>query len=211
MRLFPWAPPAPARRAVVSNRRFALFVPLADASAGMFAPMQRILIIGSGGAGKSTLARRLGERTGLPVIHLDAHFWHDGWVETPKEEWGRVVAEMIQCDAWVMDGNYGGTLAARLAACDTVIFLDMPRLTCAWRIVRRRFTHSGRARAEMPAGCPERLSWEFFQWVWMYPSRRRPDILARLSGLRPDQRVVILRNNDQIDGLLATVIAPPPR
>lgn len=172
--------------------------------------MRRILIIGSGGAGKSALARRLGASAGLPVIHLDAHFWHDGWVETPKEEWNRIVGEMLQRDAWIMDGNYGGTLDLRLAACDTVIFLDMPRLTCAWRVIRRRFMHSGRARPEMPAGCPERLSWEFFQWVWTYPRRRRAGILARLSTLRPDQRVVILRTAGQVDGFLATVAGMAP-
>ena len=174
--------------------------------------MRRVLIIGSGGAGKTTLAKRLAARSGLPVIHLDAHFWHDGWVETPKDEWSRLVDAMIQRDAWIMDGNYGGTLDARLAACDTVIFLDVPRFTCAWRIVKRRFIFSGRARAEMPTGCPERLSWEFFQWVWTYPRRRRAGILARLSGVRPDQRVVILRSTHDIDGFLATVSAEaPPR
>lgn len=71
--------------------------------------MRRVLVIGCGGAGKSTLARQLGEATGLPVIHLDAHYWRPGWVETPKETWRAAVDELIAADAWIMDGNYSGT------------------------------------------------------------------------------------------------------
>ena len=72
--------------------------------------MKRVLVIGSGGAGKSTFATRLGARLGLPVIHLDRVYWQPGWVETPKDEWLRKVEEMCAADAWVMDGNYSGTL-----------------------------------------------------------------------------------------------------
>src|SRR4051812_22129729 len=72
--------------------------------------MRRVLVIGSGGAGKSTFARSLAERLGLPLIHLDALYWRPGWVETPKEEWAREVRRLLSADRWVMDGNYGGTL-----------------------------------------------------------------------------------------------------
>ena len=89
--------------------------------------MRRVLVIGSGGAGKSTFAARLAARTGLPLIHLDACFWRSGWDPTPPDEWARRVADLMSRQEWVMDGNYGGTLDARLAACDTVIFLDVPR------------------------------------------------------------------------------------
>ena len=92
--------------------------------------MRRVLLIGSGGAGKSTLARRIAARTGLPLIHLDALYWKPGWVETPAAPWRETVAGLLQRDTWVMDGNYGGTLDLRLAACDTAIFLDLPPRIC---------------------------------------------------------------------------------
>src|SRR4051812_11836598 len=98
--------------------------------------MRRVVVIGSGGAGKSTLARRIGERLGLPVIHLDAEHWQSGWIEPSKEEWARRVSELVKADAWVIDGNYGGTMDSRLAACDTAIFLDLPRSLCVVRVVR---------------------------------------------------------------------------
>jgi adenylate kinase family enzyme len=95
--------------------------------------MKRILIIGSGGAGKSTLSRCLQKLLGIPLVHLDSIFWKPGWVETPRPEWKRIVCELVQGDSWIMDGNYSGTLDIRIDACDTIIFLDLPRTTCSWR------------------------------------------------------------------------------
>ncbi len=73
-----------------------------------------------------------------------------------------------------MDGNYGGTLARRLAACDTVVFLDMPRLLCLLRVVRCFLRYRGRSRPGMAAGCHEQLTWSFLCWIWQYPRRRWP-------------------------------------
>ena len=156
--------------------------------------MRRVLVIGSSGAGKSTFAARLGERTRLPVIHLDAHYWRAGWQETPREEWAARVDELVACDAWIIDGNYGGTMERRLAACDTVIFLDFPRALCLWRVIKRRVLFQGRSRPDMAEGCPEQLTWEFIRWVWTYPRERRPGVLKRLGELKEGQKVVRLRS-----------------
>lgn len=167
--------------------------------------MQRVLVIGSGGAGKSTLAVRLAERTGLPVIHLDALYWRAGWQEPSEEEWAAKVGELIRGPRWIMDGNYGGTLDMRLAACDTAIFLDVSRMRCLWRILRRRVRFHGRSRPDMVEGCPERLNWEFTAWIWTYPIRRRPTIMRQLSALRPDQRAIVLRSDAEVEAFLQSV------
>jgi adenylate kinase family enzyme len=167
--------------------------------------MQRVLVIGSGGAGKSTFAARLAGRTGLPLIHLDAAYWKLGWVETPKPAWVEAVRRLAAGERWVMDGNYGGTLDLRLAACDTVILLDLPRLVCATRVLRRWMRFRGRSRPDMTPGCPERLSWEFLRWVWTYPSERRPGILLRLSRLRSDQRAIVLRSAGEVEDFLRSI------
>lgn len=167
--------------------------------------MQKVLVIGSSGAGKSVFARRLAVRTGLPLIHLDAIYWKPGWVKTPKEAWARTVDELLARDRWVMDGNYAGTLDRRLAACDTVVFLDLPRSVCLWRAVKRRVTFRGSARPDMTPGCRERLTWQFIRWIWEYPRRRRPGVLARLAALRPGQRAVVLRSTAEVDDFLRSI------
>ena len=157
--------------------------------------MQRILVIGSGGAGKSTLARQVAERLALPIVHLDARYWHAGWTTTPKDEWAREVARLIAGDAWVMDGNYSGTLDLRIPAADTVVFLDVPRLVCLWRVVKRRMEFRNRSRPDMPPECPERLTWQFIDWIWRYPRRQRPRVLERLRAVAAEKRVIILTSS----------------
>ena len=169
--------------------------------------MQRVLVIGSGGAGKSTLAREIGARTGLPVVHLDALYWQPGWLPTPDAEWRAIVEQLVARDAWVMDGNYGGTLDTRLAACDTVVFLDLPRAVCLTRIVRRWLRNVGRTRADMAPGCPERMTWEFVRWIWDYPRAHRPNVLRRLAALPAGTAVVILRSRRAVRRFLATLLS----
>jgi adenylate kinase family enzyme len=155
--------------------------------------MRRVLVIGSGGAGKSTFARELGARTGLPVVHLDRLYWKKCWVETSKPEWEDVVRRTIACDEWVLDGNYGGTLDLRLAAADTCVFLDLPRWTCLRRALWRNVVFRGRSRPDMTDGCPERVTWEFVRWILTYRRLRRPGIMEKLAAFETrGGRVVVL-------------------
>ncbi|HXG67078.1 MAG TPA: DNA topology modulation protein [Blastocatellia bacterium] len=168
--------------------------------------MRRVLVIGSGGAGKSTFAARLGRLLNIEVIHLDALFWNPGWVETPREEWASVVEELVKGDSWILDGNYGGTLDLRLAACDTVIFLDIPRRVCLWRVLKRTIRHRKGSRPDMGKGCPERLDWQFLKWVWSYPKERRPVILKKLEACSQSKNVFRLQSQREIERFLA--VAP---
>jgi adenylate kinase family enzyme len=163
--------------------------------------MERVLVIGSGGAGKTTVARTLADSLRLPLIHLDAHYWKAGWVETPPDEWQKRVQSFASQPRWVMDGNYGGTLDLRLAACDTVVFLDMPRVVSLWRAIRRWVKYWGRTRPDVTPGCPERFTWSFFVWIWTYPERRREKILRKLAALQ-HARVFVLSSQRQVDEFL---------
>jgi adenylate kinase family enzyme len=151
--------------------------------------MRKVLVIGSSGAGKSTFARRLGEITGLEVVRLDQHFWNPGWVETPKPEWKERVAKLIENDEWIMDGNFGGTMEMRLAACDTVIFLDMPRLLCTWRVAKRVITYRAGTRPDMAAGCRERVDVGFWWWVFNFPKRSKPAVERRLASVADSKSI----------------------
>ncbi len=162
------------------------------------------------------MARRLGELTGLPVVHLDRHYWRSGWDPTPADEWAANVDELLRSEEWIMDGNYGGTMTARIEACDTVIFLKLPRTTCISRVIKRRIENSHRSRNDLPPGCPEQLNWEFLSYLWNYPATRTPEILARLAELEGEKRVEILDNVKAVESFLHRLrpqkdgLPPPP-
>ena len=130
---------------------------------------KRIAIIGCGGSGKSTLAAKLGPALGIPVVHLDVHYWNPGWVPMPRDEWESEVESLLSRESWIMDGNYGSTMEKRLAASDAVIFMDFPRRVCLWRVIKRRFQHIRGSRPDMAPGCPERFLegrfLEFLKWI----------------------------------------------
>jgi adenylate kinase family enzyme len=149
--------------------------------AARLAACRRILLVGCSGAGKSTLARDLGRRLGLPVIHLDQHYWNPGWVPTPDDEWDRKLAALLQRPEWVMDGGYHRTFPERLAVADAVLFLDLPPALCRWRIVRRIAGSFGRVRPDLAPGCPEQIDREFLRWVWAWPRDVRPQLLKALE------------------------------
>jgi adenylate kinase family enzyme len=161
--------------------------------------MKRVLVIGSCGAGKSVFSRRLGELTGLPVIHLDRHYWRPGWIEPTKDEWRRQVEELLEGDEWIIDGNYGGTMELRLASCDTVVFLDFPRHVCTWRVVKRAIQYRGQNRPDIAEGCPEKIDWSFIEWTWNYPRRSRPHVIDRLTRATDRVRVISLRRASEVD------------
>lgn len=160
-------------------------------------------MVGSGGAGKSTLAIQLGDALGLPVVHLDAEFWRPGWVETPRDEWHARQAELVAADAWVMDGNYGGSFPLRFARADLIVVLDLPRGRCLLGIVRRSLRWWGRTRPDMGPGCPERLpTLQFARWVWRYPKDSRPRLEAALADHAGHADVVRVRSRHQARDLL---------
>jgi adenylate kinase family enzyme len=163
--------------------------------------MKKIIIIGSSGAGKSTFARRLSKATGLEVIHLDRLYWKPNWTETPKDEWRKMVEDVVQGDSWIIDGNFSGTMEPRFEACDTVIFLETPRTVCIYRILKRvAFYRKGR-RPDMADGCDEKFDWEFLKWVWNYPARSKPKVEALISRFQ-DKKIIRLKSKKDIENFL---------
>jgi adenylate kinase family enzyme len=166
--------------------------------------MKRILLIGSGGAGKSTLAQKLGEKLKLPVLHLDRMFWKPGWVEPDREKFKRDQLVWLKKKRWIIDGNYGGTQELRIKYADTVILLALSRWTCIARVLKRYLQHQGRSRPDMTPGCPERLDLEYLSWVWHYPKRGGKVALERVGKLRKNQKAVILRSPAEVERFLTS-------
>jgi adenylate kinase family enzyme len=164
--------------------------------------MKKILVIGSGGSGKSTIATRLGVLLGIEVSHLDQLFWRPGWTKPAPEEWLKTVTELTDRDSWILDGNYSGTLDVRVRKCDTVVFLDLSRWLCLWRIVTRALRYRNECRPDMAAGCPEKLDLEFVLWVWNYPRRTKPGVMKLLSEQRAGKQIVWLRSRSEVEKFL---------
>lgn len=168
-------------------------------------PVKKIAIIGSGGSGKSTLARKLGELLQIQVFHLDALFWKPGWIGTSKQEERLVQSKLVKREAWIFDGNYGGTMDIRLNNADTIIFLDIPRTICTYRILKRWIQYRNKTRPDMGEGCEERISLEFLKWIWEYPNTKKPVILKKIDALAQEKKVIMLRSPKAVEQFLNEV------
>lgn len=144
--------------------------------------MQRVLVIGSPGAGKSTLSHALAARTGLPLYHMDKIHWLPDWIERDRAEAMTEVEQVLDQARWIIDGNYGSSLPIRIKRADTVVWLDYPTHVCLGRALKRWWHYRGRSRPDMTDGCPERLDLEFLLYVLMFRSNWQQRNRAALSG-----------------------------
>ena len=150
--------------------------------------MQRVLVLGRGGAGKSTFARSLGEALDLPVVELDAHFWQPDLKPLSAREWTETQARLASAPRWVMDGDLGpyDVLQPRLEAADAVFVLDFPLWRCAWRSLRR-----GRERGD------------YWRWVVAYRRTYLPRITQQIAPVQEKVAVRILRRPSEVNEALA--------
>lgn len=169
--------------------------------------MRKVLVIGSGGAGKTTLALEVGEITGLPVVHLDKLHWGPDWTMPDARVWRRRLEEAMSGDGWILDGNYSGSLDMRLARADTVLFIDFPPYLCVWRAIRRYIQYRGATRPDMAPGCEERLTLSFLYWIWTFRSRRVAAIAQMIDEHASAADVVVFRSQGQVDSYMATLRA----
>ena len=160
--------------------------------------MKRIMIIGCGGAGKSTLARKLGEKTGLPVVHLDRIFWSPGnWVHMEKDEFDAALELEMGKDRWIIDGNYQRTLETRVAAADMVILLDLPTDVCMEGVKSR----IGTKRPDLP-WVEDELDTEFEQYVLDFQTNKMPGIYSILDKYHTEKQICVLNSRSEIDNFM---------
>jgi adenylate kinase family enzyme len=153
--------------------------------------MRRVVILGPGASGKSTLAIQLSEITGLPVIELDNLFWRPGLVATPYDQWVKVQERLVQGNEWIIDGDLGpyDAVEVRLRAADTIIFLDFSFVRCAWRAIRR-----SRERAD------------FWLWLLRYRRQSRPFLMEAFANYAAHATLHVLRSPAAIRGYQDRVI-----
>jgi adenylate kinase family enzyme len=161
--------------------------------------MKHVVILGPGASGKSTLAVRLGEITGLRVIELDKVFWRPGLIATSRDRWVKVQQSLIENDGWIMDGDLGpyDGVEVRLRAADTIIFLDFSLVRCAWRAVWRSCEGA-----------------DFWIWLLWYRRQSRPILLEAIATHAPGAKLLVLRNPEALRRFVADAVrnyGPQPR
>lgn len=160
-------------------------------------------MLGCGGSGKSTFSRKLAQATGLDLHHLDSLYWRPGWNHTPAQEWESTVRDLIAGESWIIDGSYFGTLDMRLQRADAVVFFDLPRRVCIWRVFKRRLQNlGGRNRPGMPPGCPERIYFSFLKWVWRYRKTHKPQVMEKLRRFESQGKVFTVTSSREAVQLL---------
>jgi adenylate kinase family enzyme len=158
--------------------------------------MKRVVILGRGASGKSTLAARLGEITGLPVIELDKAFWGPGLVATPRDQWVVFQERIVAEERWIIDGDLGAydVVEVRLRAADTIILLDFSLARCAWRTIRR-----SRERAD------------FWRWLLAYRWQSRPILMEAISSYAADADLHVMRSPAALRQFVAEVARGKPQ
>jgi adenylate kinase family enzyme len=153
--------------------------------------MRRVVILGPGASGKSTVAIHLSEITGLPVIELDKLFWRPGLVATPRDQWVKVQERLVGENGWIIDGDLGpyDAVEVRLHAADTIIFLDFSLVRCAWRAIRR-----SRERAD------------FWLWLLRYRRQSRPFLMEAMANYAAHATLHVLRNPEAIRRLFTDLV-----
>ena len=161
--------------------------------------MKKVIVIGCPGSGKSTFARALHEKTGLPLVYLDRLYWNADRTTVDKATFRARLLAAMERDAYIIDGNYGSTMELRMKACDTVFFLDYDTETCLSGIRARR----GKERPDMP--------WieygedaEFVAFVRNFATESRPKVLALLETYA-EKQIYVFRTRAEADAFLETL------
>ena len=158
--------------------------------------MNKILIIGIPGSGKSTFANKLGKILDHEVVHLDKLYRKEGWVVAfTKNEWVELVKNLVSKERWIMDGNYAGTLDMRLSAADTVVFLNFNKFVCLYRAWLRCYKKDLLLGIDKAEGDRNRLSWDLIKKIITYPKK---EILRKLEGVKNEKKVFVVKNSQEV-------------
>lgn len=159
--------------------------------------MNKVIVIGSPGAGKSVFSRKLSAKTELPLIHLDM-IWHlPDKTHILRDEFDEILEENLKKDKWIMDGDYSRTIEIRLQNADTVFFLDYPVETCLDGIRHR----VGKKRSDMP-WIAEGLDETLVKIVENYPDTERKIICRLIEKYRTGKNIVIFKSREEADRYL---------
>lgn len=158
--------------------------------------MERIIIIGGNGCGKTTFAKVLSDKLKLPLIHIDILYWRDNWQTASKDEFDELLLQEVIKPKWIIDGNNSRSIPIRLKYCDTVIYMDYSRISCIYGVIKRVIKNHGKSRPDMGGYCREKFDkkeFEFFKSVWNFNKNNRKSYYDMINNAE-DIKIIILKN-----------------
>ena len=159
--------------------------------------MEKVIVIGCPGSGKTTFAIKLNEITGLPLYHLDA-IWHKpDKTHIPQEEFVDRIKEIFRTDKWIIDGNYNRTIEPRLKQCDTVFLFDLPVNVCLQGAIER----IGKERYDLP-WLETELDPEFEDFIKEFPKTTLHNIYELIDKYRESKQIIIFKSRSEADEYL---------
>ena len=159
--------------------------------------MKRVIVIGCPGAGKTTFAEKLRDKTELPLYYLDA-IWHNpDRTHISREEYDARLAEILALDSWIIDGNYSRTIESRIFVCDTVFLFDLPVEVCLDGAISRL----GKERYDIP-WIDNELDPNLKREIEEFPNKNLPTIYALIDKYKDGKTVVIFKSREQADAFL---------
>lgn len=166
--------------------------------------MEKILIIGGNGSGKTTFAKELSRKLNIPVIHLDKLYWKDNWQHASPDEFDeKLMAELVK-DTWIIDGNMKRTLPLRLKHCDTVFVFDFLRVMCMLGAIKRTFQNYGKSRNDMGGYCPEKISLSFYKSIWKGTKNTMANFYKAIKE-EPALNIIIFKKRKDVRDFLSKI------
>lgn len=155
----------------------------------------RICIVGGSGTGKTTLSNALSKKYNIPVTHIDGIHHLKNWQKRDKTERDKIILDIVKKDKWIIDGTYKDTLKERFESADLIIWLDYSTFAQLKGIIKRYLKNPGKEKPEIP-GCKERLTWEFFKYVFNYNKSKRHCIPDNLKNINTDKILIFKKQKD---------------
>ena len=160
--------------------------------------MQKVIIIGCPGSGKSTFSRKLSKVTDLPLYHLDMMYWNEDKTTVERCVFLDRLNTVMVKSHWIIDGNYGSTMEQRIKECDTVFFLDYDTKVCLEGIEARK----GKKRSDMPWINDDNTDEEFISFVKNFKLESRPKIIDLLNKYN-FKNIIVFHSRMEADEFLA--------